>query len=99
MAKSTVDQTELLGRDVDKTRSLLNVNQAYERERMEVRGRAAETLAAIGAQKLCVVALFRASRWAEASAANYEDDECLVDLYCVRANEWRRIGWALSLTT
>jgi hypothetical protein len=84
---------------MDKIKSLPSVLRAYERETLDVRGRAAEILAAIGAQKLCVVALFRANRWAEASAANYESDQRSADLYCVRAAEWRRIGWALSLTT
>lgn len=87
------------GRDVDKAKSLHNVQRAYDRETLDVRSRAAEVLAAIGAQKLCVVALFRANRWAEASAANYESDQRLADLYCVRAAEWRRIGWAFSLTS
>jgi hypothetical protein len=83
---------------MDRPKSLPSIQLGYERETLDVRDRAAEILAAIGTQKLCVVALFRANRWAEASAANYENDQRLADLYCVRAAEWRRIGWTLALT-
>jgi hypothetical protein len=83
---------------VNKTSSASHLQDAYERETLEVRGRAAEVLAAIGAHKLRVVALFRAARWVEASTANYENNQLLADLNWVRAAEWRRIGWALVTT-
>jgi hypothetical protein len=73
-----------------------NRQRAYDRETLEVRGRAAEVLAAIGPGKLRTVALFRACRWAELSAADYEQDSHLADLAWVRASEWLRIRLSLS---
>jgi hypothetical protein len=72
-----------------------HLQHAYDRETFDVRGRAAEILAAIGPEKLRVVALFRASRWFEASMANYENDQRLAGVNWVRAAEWWRIGWEL----
>lgn len=68
---------------------------AYDRETLDVRARAAEALAAIGTEKLRTVALFRACRWAEISAADYEHDLDLADLAWVRSAEWFRIWMAL----
>ena len=84
------------GIGLDTTRLTPALRRAYERETLEVRGRAAEILATIGPRKLGVVALFRAERWTEVSIANYEKDQHLADLHWIRAAEWRRIGWALS---
>jgi hypothetical protein len=73
--------------------------QAYVRERSEVRGRAAEMLAAIGTDKLRTVVLFRACRWAEVSMAQYEDNTQLAYLAWIRAAEWLRIWLTLPLRT
>ena len=71
----------------------------YEQETLEVRGRAAEVLAAIGPDKLRRVSLFRACRWAELSAADYEHNPRLADLAWIRAAEWLRIWLALPSTS
>ncbi|TCO59813.1 hypothetical protein [Actinocrispum wychmicini] len=68
-----------------------NREAAYIQEAYEVRVRAAEVLAAVGAEQLCRVALFRACRWAEVSAGGYEHNLELADLAWVRASEWLRI--------
>jgi hypothetical protein len=72
--------------------------RAYDQETLDVRVRAAEVLAAIGSDKLRRVALFRACRWAELSAADYEHDLHLADLAWIRAAEWLRIWLSLSDT-
>lgn len=74
----------------------LDRERVYDRETLEVRVRAAEALAAIGSAKLRRVALFRACRWAELSAADYEHDVHLADLAWIRAAEWLRIWLSLS---
>jgi hypothetical protein len=71
---------------------------AYDQEMLEVRARAAEVLAAIGPDKLRRVALFRACRWAELSAADYEHNPQLADLAWIRAAEWLRIWLTLAGT-
>jgi hypothetical protein len=65
---------------------------AYERETWEVRGRAAEILAAVGAAKLRRIAVFRAARWADSSSRKYQDHPHFADLDWIRAAEWWRIG-------
>ena len=62
----------------------------------EVRGSAAEILAAVGAAKLRRIALFRATKWADISAEAYIDDRDYAGVQRVRAVEWLRIGWTLS---
>jgi hypothetical protein len=80
---------------VDKASHRLDVQRSYRLEVLEVRGRAAEVLAAVGARKLRVIALFRAAKWAAASTANHENDQPMADLNWIRATEWHRIGCAL----
>lgn len=64
-----------------------------------MRVRAAEMLAAaVGSDRLRRVALFRACRWAEVSAADYEHDSRLADLAWMRAAEWLRIWLSFAST-
>jgi hypothetical protein len=74
----------------------LLAERAYAREVLEVRGRAAEILAAVGRDRLQRIALFRANRWAEASTANHERDARLADLNWIRSAEWLRIWLTLD---
>jgi hypothetical protein len=69
---------------------------AQETTTREVRERAAEILAAVGAVKLRRIALFRATRWAQISAEAYPDDREHADATWLRAAEWLRIGWTLA---
>lgn len=69
----------------------VHLQRVYDREIGEVRGRAAEVLAALGSGKLRRIALFRACRWADLSVADYEHDPYLADLAWIRAAEWLRI--------
>lgn len=62
----------------------------------EVRERAAEILAAVGAVKLRRIALFRATRWAQISTEAYRDDRGYADTTWLRAAEWLRIGCTLT---
>lgn len=81
---------------LSRTTDRFALERAYVRETLEVRGRAAEILAAVGRAKLRRIALFRSSRWAEASSADYERDVHLADLNWIRAAEWWRIWSAFA---
>jgi hypothetical protein len=83
---------------MSENRSTTGVEVAYALTVLEVRGRAAEVLAAVGSAKLRQVALFRATKWAEASTYTYLDDRRIADIDWVRAAEWLRIGWTLPAT-
>jgi hypothetical protein len=63
---------------------------------LEVRGRAAEVLAAVGAEKLRRIAMFRAARWLDSSSRKYAEFPHFADLDWIRAVEWWRIGFALG---
>jgi hypothetical protein len=78
--------------------SVSRLQAAYELTVLEVRGRAAEILAAVGSAKLRRVALFRAAKWANVSTNAYLDDRRNADLHRVQAAEWLRIGWTLPTT-
>jgi hypothetical protein len=65
----------------------------------EVRDSAAEILAAAGAVKLCRIALFRATKWAEISIQTYPDDCDHAAVQWIRAAEWLRIGRNLPSPT
>jgi hypothetical protein len=80
-------------RDVNNSLVRLRRDVKSEMPVREVRERASEILAAVGTAKLRRIALFRATKWANAST--YTDDLHSAGLYWIYAAEWLRIGWAL----